>query len=353
MSDDDVINKISELSSSNPRKKKLRHKKDVTISTSVTAVADTLSQEEKIRELQGEIEELKSGSLSNRTLLVMPVSGKEVEFVEEEVDPTLCDVSDRNRRNQSLLTLQSVSDIFPSIRDTQQNRPGLGRRRSDGRIEVIGGSRRLFCVSQIPDRKFRIQIGDIPDEDIAKLEVEDNDTLPISEYEIGLQYVADLGRFETENDCYTYFANTEGKSVSTIRRLANLGKLPEWLVSCFKTPNDIPKSKINWVVKVLEDKEKVDKLKKAAEAIKDENQTMFDGQGELLTSVTILKRLKESVTEVKPLSRKHSRSLINMKGDKIGTYRVTGKGSHVFELDEGISNEKVSNILKFLDEIMS
>lgn len=347
----DAMDRIKELASGSKRRGP-KAKTDLTISRSVTTVVDTLSNEQKIASLKKELDESKKAVAP--IMLKMPVSGQSIGFRSAEVDPDLIDVSPFNRRQQSLLTLASVSDIFHSIQATQQNKPGLLREKEDGRFELVGGSRRLFCVKHIPGRLYKGLIGPIPDEDMKALEKEDNEGLAISEYEIGLHYLNMLPHFENETQFFKDYAHIEGESPATIRRRTNLAKLPRWVVELFATPNDIPKTKIEWLVKALKDKKQASLLEMKGESIAKENASLFQSEGKTLDAESILKQLKLSITPTSLKTRKNAKPIVlqNLRGNSVGSYKINSQGQHIFQIDK-LSQDKIDKLHAFMTDLLS
>lgn len=104
-----------------------------------------------------------------------------------------------NAREQSFLNEHALSDVLVTLKERGQQYPAVGRRRSDGNIEVLDGSRRrMSCI--LADKDFLIYVGDNISTEHAKfLSDVANAHKPLSLYEKGREMLAKLESGEAED----------------------------------------------------------------------------------------------------------------------------------------------------------
>jgi ParB family chromosome partitioning protein len=108
-------------------------------------------------------------------------------------------VFEQNAREQSFLNEHALSDILTTLRDRGQQYPAVGRRTSNGQIEVLDGSRRrMACI--LAHQDFLIYVAEGINEEHAKfLSDVANAHKPLSLYEKGKEMLAKLENGEAED----------------------------------------------------------------------------------------------------------------------------------------------------------
>lgn len=97
-----------------------------------------------------------------------------------------------NAREQSFLNEHALSDVLVTLRERGQQYPAVGRKREDGKIEVLDGSRRrMSCL--LAEKEFLIYVGENISAEHAKfLSDVANAHKPLSLYEKGKEMLAKL-----------------------------------------------------------------------------------------------------------------------------------------------------------------
>ncbi|UUM31920.1 ParB/RepB/Spo0J family partition protein [Vibrio japonicus] len=108
-------------------------------------------------------------------------------------------VFSENAREQSFLNEHALSDVLVTLRERGQQYPAVGRRREDGKIEVLDGSRRrMSCI--LAEKEFLIYVGEnISGEHAKFLSDVANAHKPLSLFEKGKEMLAKLESGEAED----------------------------------------------------------------------------------------------------------------------------------------------------------
>lgn len=104
-----------------------------------------------------------------------------------------------NAREQSFLNEHALSDVLATLKERGQQYPAVGRKREDGKIEVLDGSRRrMSCL--LAEKDFLIYVAENINGDHAKfLSDVANAHKPLSLYEKGKEMQAKLESGEAED----------------------------------------------------------------------------------------------------------------------------------------------------------
>ena len=104
-----------------------------------------------------------------------------------------------NAREQAFLNEHALSDILSTLRERGQQYPAVGRKRADGKIEVLDGSRRrMSCI--LANKDFLIYVAeDINGEHAKFLSDVANASKPLSLYEKGKETRAKLTSGEADD----------------------------------------------------------------------------------------------------------------------------------------------------------
>ena len=165
-----------------------------------------------------------------------PYPGKLHKLTKEEAAEQ-CVPSIYNGRSFEDLTMAAVVDIYADINDTGGNETLAKGCMIDGKIHVIVGLRRLFCVLNSRDAQFNIVVVDgMHEEDqrhIAK--VEDTYVKPTI---LDLGYKVMRMREEAEENTgkatpFEVIAKQLGRSKGQVVEAANYTRIPEWIIGKF------------------------------------------------------------------------------------------------------------------------
>lgn len=104
-----------------------------------------------------------------------------------------------NAREQSFLNEHALSDVLVTLRERGQQYPAVGRKREDGKIEVLDGSRRrMSCI--LAEKEFLVYVGEnISGEHAKFLSDVANAHKPLSLFEKGKEMLAKLESGEAED----------------------------------------------------------------------------------------------------------------------------------------------------------
>lgn len=104
-----------------------------------------------------------------------------------------------NAREQAFLNEHALSDVLVTLKERGQQYPAVGRKREDGKIEVLDGSRRrMSCI--LAGQEFLIYVGENISSEHAKfLSDVANAHKPLSLYEKGKEMLAKLEKGEAED----------------------------------------------------------------------------------------------------------------------------------------------------------
>lgn len=129
-----------------------------------------------------------------------------------------------NAREQSFLNEHALSDVLITLRERGQQYPAVGRKRQDGKIEVLDGSRRrMSCI--LAEKEFLVYVGEnISGEHAKFLSDVANAHKPLSLFEKGKEMQAKLNSGEAEDQ----------------RALAKMFQCSEALVSGALKAADLP-----------------------------------------------------------------------------------------------------------------
>lgn len=308
----------------------------------------TIRRRDEKRDLQKKIDELESQvqQAGNSIVLDMPVSKTKVKFAKVLLDPALIDVSAENQRIQSLLDADAVSDIFESILTEGQTEPGFVRQKADGRYELISGSRRLYCVKQIPDRKYLGLVGDVPDIDVRRLSRLENQQSPISVYERALSFKHDVDHKKVKS--WEALAALEGLSDRQIKKYKALAELPVEIVRSFSSPADLSLVFADWIISKIRSSQSIrNQFVAIANTLIDEKRSRTSADP--ARSATEVMASYKSALRVRAAAptRKKARVYQSRDGKSTIKHTISNKGSHKLEFIN-IADEKVESQVSVL-----
>ncbi|WP_074371991.1 ParB/RepB/Spo0J family partition protein [Vibrio spartinae] len=149
-------------------------------------------------------QEAQNAAKEKAHVIELAVAGKDLVTFELQRIPadriaTQTTVFERNAREQSFLNEHALSDILSTLQDRGQQYPAVGRRSTDGMIEVLDGSRRrMACI--LANQDFLVYVaGGINEEHAKFLSDVANAHKPLSLYEKGKEMQAKLDSGEAED----------------------------------------------------------------------------------------------------------------------------------------------------------
>ncbi len=315
---------------------------DSPVSHVKSAIEKSKKAELELQNTKKKLEEVKQAKA--HIDLTMPITKQVVSFELLEIDPALIDVSKENERDQSLLDEVSLSDILPGIEKNGQSEPGKLRPKSDGRYELVDGSRRLACV-KILKRKYKALVGKIPDADVRALSDIDNQYKEVSPYEKAKFYQGLINRKEYEN--WSQLAAAKNISTSQMSRFKACSTLDEKFVRVFLSPSDMPLSYGETVAKLMKGN-RAGLIKKVDELTKLRNKNnRTEHENKQLEPEEIIKELRKSSKEKKGLKTPKIKEPIKyFSKDKKTTLKhsISSKGTTKFEI-EGAQEEDLNALV--------
>ncbi|MGL5335288.1 MAG: ParB/RepB/Spo0J family partition protein [Enterovibrio sp.] len=139
-------------------------------------------------------------------------------------------VSALNGRDQRFLTQESVQDIIDSLAIAGQFYPAIGNKLSDGRIDILSGSRRRqACIFTQKEFKVLVACETISREEAQFIAKNTNAQKPLSIVELALAWQEALnnGQFIDQKS----LAKAVGRSAASVTRILNATKIPSaWLL---------------------------------------------------------------------------------------------------------------------------
>ena len=171
--------------------------------------------------------------------ITLSVLGRDVTLTCQKIDAQQVErktmVYADNIRLQELLDEDSLADILPTMKNSGQQFPGIGRE-FNGVIEIADGSRRRRAAI-LSEQDYIVLVGDLTDAEMTYLSETGNEHQKPSAYEIGLRYKRRLHREFCDN--LTHLADDIGLDRKTVRNYIETASIPIEIIRCFKSPNDV------------------------------------------------------------------------------------------------------------------
>lgn len=171
--------------------------------------------------------------------ITLSVLGRDVKLTCQKIDAQQVErktmVYADNIRLQELLDEDSLADILPTMENSGQQFPGIGREFNDV-IEIADGSRRRRAAI-LSKQDYIVLVGDLTDAEMSYLSETGNEHQKPSAYEIGTRYKRRLHREFCDN--LTHLADDLGMDRKTVRNYIETASLPIEIIRCFKSPNDV------------------------------------------------------------------------------------------------------------------
>ncbi|MCG9596381.1 ParB/RepB/Spo0J family partition protein [Vibrio sp. Isolate25] len=219
-----------------------------------------------------------------------------------------------NAREQSFLNEHALSDVLATLKERGQQYPAVGRKREDGKIEVLDGSRRrMSCI--LAEKDFLIYVAENINSGHAKfLSDVANAHKPLSLYEKGKEMKAKLESGEAEDQ----------------KALAKMFQCSEALVSGALKAADLPLTLLQAYPNVADlGRPTIVKLHKQFNALSDENRAKLldkcqstDGfvwqrsqaQGVARITKDVSETIEQWIEEFSPSKRSTTRKVELIKG---------------------------------------
>lgn len=314
--------------------------------------AKALFDEEK-QALEAKVTDLanKAGESSAPLQLNMPVTKQVVDFSLREIDAALVDVSMENERIQSFLDEISLGDILPSIRKDGQQKPGTVRPLSNGRFELIEGSRRLASVKLL-GKPYLAFVGDVPDADVRELSLIENRHRDVSPYEKAKAFQRQLQAGEYTS--WSQLGSSKGISDSHINRYKKAAELDEIFVRILPNPSDMTLAYADDLSRMTgKGKENRDKLFAAAKELQQQREQALNSNIEPLDADRVFKALKSAVrSKHKMPTQKRPVKYSSLDGRVGVKHSLSAAGTTKLEFS-GLKEKEVSTLLALVKKQLS
>jgi len=319
----------------------------------VRKITYTEELEQQVANLESEYESVNeklkaalagASAKGSSVVLDMPVSKESVSFELQDIDPSLIDVSPENERKQEFLDEISLSDILPTIRSGGGNQyPGMVRPKSDGRFELLYGSRRR-AACRIAGVNFKTFVGDVPTVDVRALSLLENDSKDVSFFEKAQAYerLIELGEYRSWNE----LSKAKGFSQSTSSRYKLLCELEEIFVRILPAPSDMAQS-YGEIISKLKKKNPEKLFARAEELLADRKESLKEGR-ELLNYDQVVASLKSAVRAPSTPSTSIPPKVYSSKdGKKVLKRTVSSDGVCKIQI-EGLSESDIEAAVELL-----
>lgn len=286
-----------------------------------------------------------------------PVSGNELYSTAVVVNSadieTSIHKSPYNTRSQKHLSLASVLDIFPEIKEAGANAvPAIGYKEG-GMIYILAGMRRAFCVSQVEGGKFHVHLYEnLTEEEKRKIALRADEYSKPTKVDLGFSIVEYQNSFDkkvTVDDVAKTFEISKGQASEVI----NFTKLPKSLFELFPSLESINYKFLREILKAFkEDEDNVIKVLSKFDGIElDQEDTLakVKARASKLES-EILKKLKPEKKGSEPIKSIWD-ALENMNGVK-ATKGINGSLALKFT-KKILTQEKEKRLLKFIQELQA
>ncbi|SHO54550.1 ParB/RepB/Spo0J family partition protein [Vibrio quintilis] len=256
-------------------------------------------------------------------------------------------VFEQNSREQAFLNEHALSDILSTLRERGQQYPAVGRKASDGKIEVLDGSRRrMACI--LADQPFLVYVAENVNEEHAKfLSDVANAHKPLSLYEKGKEMLTKLESGEAEDQ----------------KALAKMFQCSEALVSGALKAADLPLELLQAYPNVVElGRPTIVKLHKQFSALDDSQKTVLlekchskDGfvwqqskaQGVARLTKDVTETLENWIESLAPPSQQNASQKVELIKNRVNYVR---QGNRLVLNMKKIDDPLMDEILVFLQE---
>ncbi|SFC13201.1 transcriptional regulator [Pseudoalteromonas denitrificans] len=252
----------------------------------------------------------------------------------DQIDKSTC-VYGKNRREQSLLTKASVSDILPAIKaDGRNQHPALSWQKEGLEFVLSGSRRRKACLLSGADY-IVLTSPDFTDEDAKILAVSSDQYIAPSLWELGKAYQQTRDELiaQGKKGSYREIAVIEGVSHTAIAdSLKAYNKIPSEVLALYPTANHVGREIAKKLIVAIEDDFDVfSKKVKETQSILSEILLETDDK----TAAAITKHLIEAKTQ-----ENTSREALNFNNEYINAHKNVKTGDLVIKIDNKVMTEK-------------
>ncbi|MFB9135528.1 ParB/RepB/Spo0J family partition protein [Vibrio olivae] len=254
-------------------------------------------------------------------------------------------VFSENAREQSFLNEHALSDVLTTLRERGQQYPAVGRRRNDGKIEVLDGSRRrMSCI--LANKEFLVYVADNINSEHAKfLSDVANAHKPLSLYEKGKEMQAKLESGEADDQ--KALAKIFQCSEALVSGALKAASLPLELLQAYPNVADLGRPTIVKLHKQfyeLDDQKQAELLNKCHE----EGRFVWqrsEAQGVARMTKDVSETLEGWIEELAPRKRSVANKVDLVKGRASYTRKGTNLALNLKKVDD----KTMKDILDFIE----
>lgn len=250
-----------------------------------------------------------------------------------------------NAREQAFLNEHALSDVLTTLRDKGQQYPAVGRRTSDGKIEVLDGSRRrMSCI--LANKPFLIYVAnDINTEHAKFLSDVANAHKPLSLYERGkeMQAKIDAGEADDQKALARMFQCSEALVSGALKAAA----LPLELLKAYPNVVELGRPTIVKLHKQFSELDS-DKQQQLVARCHDNGTYVWqrcDAQGVSRITKEVTETLEGWIKELEPPKQKDSARVDLIKGRA----SYVRKGSNLSLNMKKVDDDMMQDILAFIE----
>ncbi|WP_456295067.1 ParB/RepB/Spo0J family partition protein [Vibrio sp. AK197] len=254
-------------------------------------------------------------------------------------------VFSENAREQSFLNEHALSDVLTTLRERGQQYPAVGRRRNDGKIEVLDGSRRrMSCI--LANKEFLVYVADNINSEHAKfLSDVANAHKPLSLYEKGKEMQAKLESGEADDQ--KALAKIFQCSEALVSGALKAASLPLELLQAYPNVADLGRPTI---VKLHKQFYELDDQKQAELLNKCHQEGRFvwqrsEAQGVARMTKDVSETLEGWIEELAPRKRSVANKVDLVKGRASYTRKGTNLALNLKKVDD----KTMKDILDFIE----
>ena len=254
-------------------------------------------------------------------------------------------VFSENAREQSFLNEHALSDVLTTLRERGQQYPAVGRRRNDGKIEVLDGSRRrMSCI--LANKEFLVYVADNINSEHAKfLSDVANAHKPLSLYEKGKEMQAKLESGEADDQ--KALAKIFQCSEALVSGALKAASLPLELLQAYPNVADLGRPTI---VKLHKQFYELDDQKQAELLNKCHQEGRFvwqrsEAQGGARMTKDVSETLEGWIEELAPRKRSVANKVDLVKGRASYTRKGTNLALNLKKVDD----KTMKDILDFIE----
>ncbi len=258
-------------------------------------------------------------------------------------------VFEENAREQSFLNEHALSDVLATLKEKGQQYPAVGRRNSDGRIEILDGSRRrMSCI--LSDKEFLVYTADNINAEHAKfLSDVANAHKPLSLYEKGREMLIKLQSGEAEDQ--KALAKMFQCSEALVSGALKAADLPLELLQAYPNVSDLGRPTIVKLHKQFNELDEQNQGKLVARC-QDEDGFVWQlssAQGVARITKEVTETLESWIHDLAPPKRTKVTKVDLIKGRASYTRKGTNLAVNLKKVDDKLMDEILSFLKDKLD----